>query len=93
MDKSESGYDPTKKNFKHFKYACVYRYDDVRPNRGTLRKSHPKDESGGSLLGRCQLATRGKRKCIFPTYNHLNCPLSRHRKPKKKQHPVLTHDR
>jgi hypothetical protein len=91
MEKPKQSYDHTQKNFKHFKYTCVYRYDDVRPNRGTLRQSHPKDEDGKSLIGRCQLATRGKRKCIFPTYSHLNCPLSRHRKPKKKQRPILSH--
>lgn len=89
MRKNERGYDPNKKNYRIYGKSCVYRYDDVRPNRGTSRKDHTgnenpeKSNSGGhkALTDRCQLINTGNRKCLFPNETHLTCPISTHKKP------------
>lgn len=87
----KSNYDPDKKRYRRFHYDCKYRYDDIRPNRDTLRsasvgKENPnKSESGGhkALIGRCLLNL--PRKCIFPEKTHYDCPMSISKKRKINQ--------
>lgn len=91
-EKYSSDYDPTKKSYHNHKYKCIFRYDDVRPNRGKTRlgrlgKENPeKVGSGGSksLIGRCRLINRGNRKCLFPESDHLSCKVSTAKKHKHK---------
>lgn len=92
LNKTESDYDPTKKQHNEYRHKCKFRYDDVRPNRGKTRlgrlgkESPSKIGSGGAkaLIGRCRFKKHGNRKCTFPELDHFTCPFSPHPKKKKK---------
>jgi hypothetical protein len=70
---------------KEFSHECIYRYDDKRPDRGTMKKDKSKDEGESALIGRCSLIKHGNRKCLFPEKDHLKCRISIAEKPKKKK--------
>jgi hypothetical protein len=57
---------------------CIYRYDEVRS--GDTRKG----KGEHTISGRCFLRSVGDRRCFYPDKNHLTCPTSTHKKPKKK---------
>ncbi len=74
-------------------YACIHRYDEIRPNRGALKKEPSQKDiremtklRGGNtaLLGRCDLINFGNRKCLFPNSDHTSCPLARKARRTKK---------
>jgi hypothetical protein len=64
---------------RDFRYSCKYRYDEKRPTRkedNRMMMARGRDGSN-SLLGRCSKMSVGNRKCIFPSYNHNECPIAK----------------
>lgn len=65
---------------REFNSDCKFRYDEIRPDRGSYSKDKTKAGGERALKDRCVLRNYGNRKCLYPNYIHKKCPIGKGRR-------------